>query len=181
LYHVLPGLRRVRVWSRSPDKVAQFCREVGAALPISVEPAADARSAVIGADVVVTCTNTSLPVLLGDWLEPGMHINAVGSNRLTAREVDDTVVLRADRIVADTREAAEAECGDLVPLVQAGRLRWADVAELGDVVAGAVPGRPSRAAITLFESHGIALWDLAAATLAHSLAVERGVGIDLPD
>lgn len=169
-----------RVWSRTPAKVEAFCREMSAQLGVAVEPAASAEAAVRGADVVITMTSAREPVVLGEWLEPGMHLNVAGSNRATNREVDPAAVARASRIVVDDLAQSQVESGDLLAAVAAGAARWESMAELGAVVAGKVPGRPEAGAITLFKSNGIGLWDVAVAAWVYELARERGVGRELP-
>lgn len=169
-----------RVWSRTPENAAAFAREMTARLGIPVEPAPSAESAVRGADVVVTITNAREPVLRGEWLEPGMHINAAGSNRASHRELDSSAVGRAGRIVVDDLAQARVESGDLIAAVAGGAARWEEMVELGSLVAGRVAGRPDPAAITLFKSNGIGLWDVAVASRVYELARERGVGRELP-
>lgn len=175
----LPRLRRARVWSRDPEHGRAFCARLATQVSLALEPVASAEAAVRGADVVVTATKASTPVLSGEWLAPGMHVNAIGSNLPAARELDAAAVLRADRIVIDSRAQAALESGDLLPLVAAGRLRWEEMPELAAVAAGKQPGRTGPEQVTLFKSHGVALWDLAAANLAYARADARGAGRDL--
>ena len=116
-----------------------------------------------GADIVVVATSSDIPVLLGKWLSPGTHINAVGANRPTWRELDD-VALAASKIFVDSREAAVIESGDVIAV---GRM----FAEIGEVVSGAMPGRESDDEITLFKSLGAAVEDIAAADLVYKRAI----------
>ena len=115
----------------------------------------------------------------GTWLEPGHHVNAVGSNALTRREIDELAVTRADFIAADSVEQAKLECGDLVAVVEAGKLSWERVKELGDVVASGFTRGPED--ITLFESQGIAIEDVAAAKVVYERGreQERGRRLDV--
>jgi ornithine cyclodeaminase/alanine dehydrogenase-like protein (mu-crystallin family) len=85
---------------------------------------ADARSAVQGADIVITMTKAREPVLLGDWLEPGMHLNAAGSNQASNREVDARAFSRADLIVVDDLAQSRVESGDLITAVKEGTIGW---------------------------------------------------------
>lgn len=149
------NFREVRVWS--PRHARDFARQHG------VRAAASAEEAVRGADVVVTATTSRTPVLLGEWLSPGTHINAVGAARPDWRELDDEVLRRA-RIYVDSRDAAMKESGDMIA---AGGF----FAELGEVAAGAKPGRQSAEEITLFKSLGLAVEDVATAELVHRKAV----------
>jgi alanine dehydrogenase len=149
------GFLEVRVWS--PRRAQAFAEEHGA------RAAASAEEAVRGAGVVVTATTSSTPVLFGEWLSPGVHVNAVGAPRPDWRELDDEVLERA-RIYVDSREAAQKESGDVIA---AGRI----FAEIGEVVSGAKPGRRSDEEVTLFKSLGLAVEDVATAELVHSKAL----------
>jgi ornithine cyclodeaminase/alanine dehydrogenase-like protein (mu-crystallin family) len=149
------GFLEVRVWS--PRRAQAFAEEHG------VRAAASAEEAVRGAGVVVTATTSSTPVLFGEWLSPGVHVNAVGAPRPDWRELDDEVLERA-RIYVDSREAAQKESGDVIA---AGRI----FAEIGEVVSGAKPGRRSDEEVTLFKSLGLAVEDVATAELVHSKAL----------
>lgn len=153
-------LREVRVWS--PHNAAAFAREHG------VYAAASAREAVEGADIVVTATTSTAPVLDGAWLEPGTHINAVGAPRPDWRELDDLTLRRA-RLFVDSREAAVKESGDVIA---AGSI----VAEIGEVVAGARAGREAPDEITLFKSLGMAVEDVVVADLIY----RKALSISLP-
>src|SRR5918992_5344104 len=146
--------REVRVWS--PRHAGAFAEEHG------VLAAASAEEAVRGADVVVTATTSSTPVLSGDWLSPGTHINAVGAPRPDWRELDDGV-LRHARVYVDSREAATKESGDVIAAGEA-------FAEVGEIVIGAKPGRESSEEITLFKSLGLAVEDVVTADLIHRRA-----------
>lgn len=116
----------------------------------------------------------------GDWLAPGQHVNAAGSNALTRREIDDAAVRKCEVIVVDGRGTARNECGDLLPAVEKGWLRWDHLPEIGEIMAGKSPGRTSPAQITLYESHGMGLQDLWVGARVLKLARERGIGTDLP-
>jgi alanine dehydrogenase len=149
--------REVRVWS--PSHSAEFARKYGA------RAVASAGEAVRGADVVVTTTTSPTPVLSGEWLSPGVHINAVGAPRPDWRELDDEVLLRA-RVYVDSREAALKESGDVIA---AGKI----FSEIGEVVAGTKPGRQSSEEVTLFKSLGLAVEDVATAELVYRKALDE--------
>jgi len=148
--------REVRVWS--PRRAAAFAEEHG------VRAAAAAEEAVRGADVVVTATTSPTPVLSGEWLSPGVHINAVGAPRPNWRELDDEVLHRS-RVYVDSREAALKESGDVIA---AGEI----VAEVGEVVSGAKPGRRSAEEVTLFKSLGLSVEDVVTAGLVYRRALD---------
>ncbi len=147
-------LSEVRVWS--PHRAGVFAERFG------VRAAASAQDAVVGADVVVVATTSKTPVLRGDWLSPGTHVNAVGASRPDWRELDDEVLARA-RVFVEEREAASKESGDVIA---AGRI----AAEIGEVVLGTAPGRVSPEEITLFKSVGVAVEDVVAADLVYRVA-----------
>ena len=144
----------VRVWS--PRHAEAFANEH------NVDAAASAEEAVRGADVVVTATTSSTPVLRGEWLSPGVHINAVGAPRPDWRELDDGVLEWA-QLYVDSREAAQKESGDVLA---AGEV----FAEIGEVAAGTRPGRQSPEEVTLFKSLGLAVEDVATAELVYRKA-----------
>jgi ornithine cyclodeaminase/alanine dehydrogenase-like protein (mu-crystallin family) len=147
--------REIRVWS--PRNARAFAKQFG------IRAAASAAEAVRGADVVVVATTSQTPVLLGEWLSAGTHVNAVGAPRPTWRELDDAV-LRAARIYVESREAATRESGDVIA---AGRVD----AEIGEVVTGAKRGRESAGEVTLFKSVGVAIEDVATADLVYRKAL----------
>lgn len=174
------SIRRVRVWSRNQDKRQAFCTEMSARLDVEVVPAAGAEETVRGADILVTATTAASPLFHGDWLHVGCHVNAVGSNALIRRELDETAVRRAGLVCVDSRPTALAEAGDLLPLLEKGRLHDRQLVELGELVAGQRPGRAGADQITLFESQGMAIQDLALATRLLALARERALGREMP-
>lgn len=176
----VPALARVNVVGRSAARVEQFCREMNGHRGLQVIAASDPERAVREADIVTTATGSATPVFDGRWLQPGVHVNAVGSNFAQKQEIDAAAVDRAHRIVVDDLAVARTECGDLLAAEVAARLDWSTIAALGDVVDGRLPGRTAPDQITLFESQGIGLEDLAMASLILQRAEARGVGIEIP-
>lgn len=166
----------VKCYSRVPERRDQFAAEMTSELGAEVVAVDSPREAVAASDIVITATNARDPVLIGEWLASGMHINAIGSNAATRRELDQNAVKSPNVIAADDLEQAKIECGDLIAAVDAGALDWDTVIELGRIVTGEVPGRRRPEDITLFESQGIAIEDVATMKLAYDLARERGVG-----
>jgi alanine dehydrogenase len=173
-------LKRVRAFGRDPERRAQFCREMSARIGIEVEPVESAEKVVRGADIIVTATSAMKIVLEGQWLSPGVHVNAIGANWAQKRELDDAAVTRADVIAVDSIEQAKMEAGDLILAFENAASRWEAVRELGVIVAGKIPGRTGANQITLFKSNGIATWDLAVAVRVYELAIARGVGQSIP-
>ena len=169
-------LRRVRVWSRDPARVARFAEHASERVGIGVEAAGSAREAVLGADLVCTVTASRESVLRGDWLAAGAHVNAVGASLPTARELDTPAIVAA-RLFVDRRESALHESGDfLIPKAE-GAITDAHIqAELGEVLTGVHPGRRAPDEITVFKSLGLALEDVAAAHRIHENALRSGTG-----
>ncbi|HYZ17483.1 MAG TPA: ornithine cyclodeaminase family protein [Candidatus Acidoferrum sp.] len=173
-------IERVRVYARNAERLRAFCEEMTAKIGIPVEPAGSAREAVSGAGVVSTITNSSTPVLEGGWLDAGAHVNAAGSNRANAQEIDVETVARASVVAVEDLAQAQVESGDLISAIESGRWSWDRAVLLSDLVAGKKPGRTSSDQITLFESLGIGLWDLAAASHVYDACVAAGRGSRLP-
>jgi ornithine cyclodeaminase/alanine dehydrogenase-like protein (mu-crystallin family) len=148
---VVRQFREVRIWS--PRHAGDFAKRFG------VAAVATAAEAVRGADVVVVATSATTPILQGQWLASGAHINAVGATRPNWRELDDEVLVRA-RIYVESREAASHESGDVIAAGKA-------LTELGEVLAGAQPGRESNDEITLYKSVGVAIEDVVAARIVY--------------
>jgi ornithine cyclodeaminase/alanine dehydrogenase-like protein (mu-crystallin family) len=174
-------IERVRAHSPTRDHRERFAAEMTERLGLPVEPVAEPRRVVRDADVVITITKAPEPLFDGDWLRPGAHVNAAGSNRAEAREIDSRTVQRADLITIDDRAQARVEAGDLLAAERAGVLSWDEVVELGLVVAGQHPGRQDEESITLFESLGVAIEDVAVARRVYEKAVASGVGHELPE
>jgi ornithine cyclodeaminase/alanine dehydrogenase-like protein (mu-crystallin family) len=170
-------LRRIRVFSRDIDNRRAFVAYAANSLGLKVEPVSAVRDALEGADVICTTTSSASPIVEGHWLEPGSHINAVGSCIPTAREFD-TDAMRRVRLFVDRRESAANESGDFVMAVRDGGIREdAIVCEIGELLLGRREGRSSPADITLFKSLGLAVEDLAAARYVLSQAEERRMGV----
>lgn len=168
-----------KVFSRAERRRNDFCREMRERLRIEVHPAESAEAATRFGDIVITATTSSTPVVLGDWLRPGTHLNVIGANMTTRREVDEATLARAAVIAVDSLEQAREEAGDLVVgLPKLGR-GWESVVELHTIVGGARSGRTSSPEITIFKSCGIALWDIAAAGYVYREALKKGRGKEL--
>jgi alanine dehydrogenase len=164
-------LRRVRVYSRNAHA---FAERESKKHKIRIEVMDSAREAVEGADIICTTTSAREPVVNGDWIAPGAHINAVGACFPDTRELDTRAVVRS-RLFVDRRESALNEAGDfLIPRSEGAIGDDHIVGELGDLFLGRVPGRRSADEITLFKSLGIAVEDLAAAHLIWSKARALG-------
>ncbi|HET9424555.1 MAG TPA: ornithine cyclodeaminase family protein [Gemmatimonadaceae bacterium] len=177
-------IRRVRIWSRNrknAEKLLLDTRAVRGDAPFETIICDTAEEAVRDASIVCATTSAHEPVLLGRWVAAGAHVNAVGACTPRAREIDSEMVKRA-RLFVDSRVSALNEAGDIITPIQEGDITPDHiVAELGEVIAGLREGRRSPTEVTLFESLGLAIEDLAAARHVHALAESRPVGtiIDL--
>ena len=174
------AIETVTVFARNRERLAGFCDALSRQLGIEVRPAVSAREAVEGSDIVTTITSSETPVFDGAWLAEGTHVNAAGSNMLSRRELDETALGRCELVVTDSRDVARRECGDLLPLVEKGRIGWGQVAELGDVLTGRARGRTDARQITCFESHGLAVQDVAVGARLLAMAAQEGIGSELP-
>jgi ornithine cyclodeaminase/alanine dehydrogenase-like protein (mu-crystallin family) len=174
------SIREGRVYSRNPERARRFCDAMSVRLGIPLKAVGSAAEAVRGVDIVNVITKSATPVLLGEWLEAGQHINAAGSNSLLRRELDEAAARRCDVITVDSRATARNECGDLLALVERGFADWNALWELGEVITDRVPGRTAKEQVTLYESHGMAIQDIYVAAALLPLARERGLGVDLP-
>lgn len=173
-------LRRIKVYARNAERLAAFCTKMSARLQLEVVAAASPEATVRGSDIVSTVTTAASPLFEASWLSPGTHINAAGSNSLIRREIGEDVLKMCSPIVVDSVDAALKEAGDLLPLLEKGRLSERQLVELGEVIVGRHPGRSTPDEITIFESQGMAIQDISVAVRLEALARERGLGVELP-
>jgi ornithine cyclodeaminase/alanine dehydrogenase-like protein (mu-crystallin family) len=166
----------VHVYSRRQPERELFCHEMARLLNIEVVSVNDARIAVEGADILITATTARDPVLHGEWLKSGCHINAIGSNWVQRRELDFSTLQRSILIVTDSLEQAYKEAGDFVIPAEEGLFQWDRVHELHEIVADEELQRETPDEITLYKGLGIALEDVVTAAHVYSLAVKQGVG-----
>lgn len=172
-------LAEVRVVGRSAASATRFRDELQPLVQPRIHAGGSVREAVTGADIVVTATTSPTPLLEHAWIRPGAHINAVGAFTARTREVDSATVAAA-HLVVGSRAATLKEAGDLaIPLAEGVLTRDHPIHELGAVLAGKAPGRPSPEAITLYKSVGMAIEDAATARLAYERARTRGLGADI--
>lgn len=174
---VRPSIRSVQVVDLSAERADDFARRMGERFPkVTIARADDAEAAVRSADVITTVTTSPRPVFDGGWVKPGAHVNAIGSYTPQMCEIDPELILRADKVYCDTRDAL-TESGDIQVPVRDGRYSLDRVTgELGEVLLGQVPGRQSPDEITYFESTGNAVLDVVTAQRIYAAARERGVG-----
>lgn len=169
-------IERVKAYSRNRDNRARFCKEMEDILGVEIIPVERPEDVLKDVDILVTATTSVEPVFRGEWLQGGVHINAIGANFLFKRELDEETIRRSDIVVVDSKEQAKLEAGELLPPIDKGRIRWEDVYELGEIVVGKVKGRIHEEDITLFKSLGIAIEDIAVAARVYELAVAKGLG-----
>ncbi len=171
-------LDRVIVHSRTVESRKAFAEKMGERLGLEVETT-HAPEEPAAQDIVVTVTSSKEPVLRGEWLKPGAHVNAAGSNFLFKTEIDRDVVKRSSLVTIDSREELGLEAGNLLQGIETGTVLPEAIRELGQVVTGQIKGRQNPEDITLFASQGLALEDLAAARLVYDRALEQGVGREI--
>ncbi len=169
-------IERVRVWSRKSEHAGAFARRESKRHNITVEALPTAQAAVEQADIICTTTAAPEPVLMGEWVADGAHINAVGSSVPFTRELDTAAMVKS-RLFVDRRESTLNEAGDfLIPqkegAIDAGHIQG----EIGEILLGQNAGRQSAAEITLFKSLGLAIEDIAAAQHIYTKAIEQGLG-----
>jgi len=173
-------LETVKVVGRKVDKLQSFCARMSELTGRRIVPAADAEDAVRDADLVGTVTTAAQPLFDADWLKPGAHINGAGSNALIRQELSEATVRRCSLIAVDTVATALAEAGDLLPLLEKGRLHARQLVELGEIIVGRHAGRSDGGQLTLFESQGLAIQDLALALRVLEAAQAQGLGREIP-
>ncbi len=171
-------LDRVVVHTRTEESRKAFAEKMGERLGLEIETTHSPEEPA-AQDIVVTATSSSQPVLHGEWLRPGTHVNAAGSNFLFKREIDRDVVKRASLVTVDSREELGLEAGNLLMGLETGAVMPEAVRELGQIIAGQVKGRQSAEDITLFASQGLALEDMAAARIVYDRAREQDVGREI--
>ena len=174
------GPTEVRVWSRSAEKRDPFAARLADAAGADVRSVATLDEAIDGAPVVVTITNSPDPVLRAEHLRPGMTVIAAGNNTWLRSEVDPGVAKAADLVVVDDIDNARLEAGELMRAAELGLFSWDRAVALGDIIGGARPGRSDPQQTVLCELQGIGIEDVAVAERVYRLAIERGVGLELP-
>jgi len=169
------SLRRVRVWARDRDKARIFADTQGAKHRVGVETSPTVREAIAGADIICTTTKARDPILQGDWLMPGVHMNLVGSSIAAAAEIDTPAVAKS-RFFVDRRESTVNEGGEYLRALKAGAITAEHIlGEIGEVANGSKKGRSSPLDVTIYKSLGIAPQDLASAH--HVLEKARAAGV----
>ena len=173
------SIERVLIWSPTRTSTIYVKEELEGELGIGIHPQDSAEAVVREADILTTVTDSAEPVLEAGWLKPGVHINAVGSHRPEAREMSGDTLKRAT-VVVDSLDAVHSECGDILLALEEGAITPDHLrGEIGEVLSGARPGRTGDDEITLYKSVGIAVQDVAAASLVYRRALEQGAGTEV--
>ena len=171
---IVRSLRRIRIWSRDTARAKRLANSISGSARIEVMP--NVQEAVHGASIICTTTAAAEPVLRGEWIADGAHINAVGASTPKSRELDTAAIVRSSLFV-DRRESALNEPGDILIPIAEGAITPSHIkAELGEVVTGKHPGRTSEKEVTVFKSLGLAVEDIAAAQFVYARALERSIG-----
>lgn len=178
-------VRTIRVFGRDRRRLAEFCDTLAgmteSTIDATIAPSSSPQEAVDGCDIVVTATSARHPVLAGEWLSHGVHINAVGANEIGRRELESSVVAKSNVIVVDEKSQARTEAADLIQPIAEGLLDWSDICGLDDLLTGRAEGRSSSDQVTLFKSLGTAIADVVLAGDVYETALRRGLGVRLPD
>ena len=169
----------IRVWGRNQGKTRKFADMIETEVGQSVTVSTTVEQAVRDADLICTTTASKTPILKGEWISPGAHINLVGAAIPSSAEADQAVVTRS-RFYIDYYNAAMAAAGELLDAISAGAVTEDHIiGEIGAVAAGKCPGRKSPGDITVYKSLGVSAQDLAAAAKLYELACRDGFGTDV--
>ena len=173
-------IKDVKVFSRTAEKRERFASTMSERLGVNVTAVDSKESAAEGMDILVAVTSSVEPVITGDMIEPGMHINAAGNNSWMKRELDTAAIVKADLVACDDIDQTKIECGELMRAVEVGHFAWESLVRLDRIVAGLRTARYSDNDVTLFESQGVAFEDIAVCGRLYELALEQGIGTELP-
>ncbi|MEX0804975.1 MAG: ornithine cyclodeaminase family protein, partial [Candidatus Binatia bacterium] len=172
-------IKLAKVFSPTSDHRASFAKRMAAKLGIEVIPVTKPEEAVRESDIVIAASAAKTPIMSGNWLMPGTHVNGIGSHTPDARELDENTIKRS-KIVVDSMEAALREAGDLLIPIANGIVNQEHIfGELGELVLGKKAGRINEDEITLFKSQGLAIEDISTAKLVYQKAKAAGKGMEL--
>ncbi|MHA1576486.1 MAG: ornithine cyclodeaminase family protein [Candidatus Thorarchaeota archaeon] len=166
----------IRIWDTVETAANQYVKEMTSKLGITVEQCNNPKGVVEGADIIVTVTPSKKALVMNDWIEEGVHINAIGADGPGKQELDPAIVKRADKVVVDSLNQCKI-IGEIQHALKQGLIQEQDVyAEIGEILIGEKPGRELDNEITLFDSTGLAAQDIAAAHVVYEQAKERNIG-----
>jgi ornithine cyclodeaminase/alanine dehydrogenase-like protein (mu-crystallin family) len=172
-------IRQVRVFARDGARLKMFAQEMGELCGTEVIPVTTPELAAANCDIVITATSARDPILMGQWLSEGTHLNIIGSNYISKAEVDTETIRRANLLTIDSVDQGRLEAGDYSRAFQDGVKGWADVVNFSRVLVGRNPGRESDADITVFKSLGLGIEDIAVGAKVLELATAAGIGKEL--
>ena len=172
-------VKKVHIYGRDPEKRASFATQLTAETGVDVVPVEKPEEAAKGHDILITATSSREPVLLGEWISPGQHLNLVGSNFISKAEADLEVFRRATVVSVDSKEQAKAEAGDFVAALNAGVLHWSEIYDFAPLLVGRYPGRETPEDVTVFKSLGLGIEDIALAVRVVELARQKGLGREI--
>jgi len=172
-------VEKVKAYDVLPAARKTFVEEMSKELGINIKAVDSVAEAAKGSEIVITCTPSATPILMGNMLEKGAHVSAIGTDTAAKRELDTSVLKRADKLVVDFKDQAFV-VGDFAVPLKEGAIRKEDVyAELGEIVTGKRPGRTSENEVTLFKATGLAIQDVGTAFKVYQLAKKRGIGKEI--
>jgi ornithine cyclodeaminase/alanine dehydrogenase-like protein (mu-crystallin family) len=166
------------VYGRDAERRKAFAAQMEQETGVFVLPV-DRPEEAAKCDIICTATTAREPVLFGEWVQPGQHLNVIGSNFLGKTETDVEVFRRTQVVSVDSKEQAKLEAGDFVEPIKQGVLQWTDVFEFAPLLVGRYPGRESAEDVTLFKSLGLGVEDIALAVKVVELAKQQGLGREL--
>ncbi|MCI0641513.1 MAG: ornithine cyclodeaminase family protein [Gemmataceae bacterium] len=169
-------IRHVHVYSPNEERRRQFAADMAPLCGCDIDPVPRPELAAQDKDIIITATSSREPVLNGNWISEGTHLNVIGSNFLGKAEVDSVAVRRCESIVVDSKDQARIEAGDFTAALEEGSIHWSDIHELGQVIVGRFTGRAHPQDVTMFKSLGIALEDVAVAAKVYEKAMDTGAG-----
>jgi alanine dehydrogenase len=170
------SLKKVKVWDINTTERDKYVEEMSEQLKIAIEPAEDVKDAVIEADIIVTVTPSRKALVMKEWIQEGVHINAIGADGPGKQELDPFIVKRADKVVVDSLNQCRI-IGEIQHALADGLITEDDVyAEIGQILIGEKIGRETNEEITLFDATGLAAQDIAAANIVYKQAKEKGIG-----
>jgi ornithine cyclodeaminase/alanine dehydrogenase len=173
---VLRNIAKVKAYDVSPGRVEGFAKDISQKLGLDVETVETSKQCVENSDLIVVASTSRVPVLDGNWLTKGAHVNSIGVSGPEGRELDDTTIKKA-KIVVDTKEGVLAETGDLIVPIKRGVISQENIyAELHEIVGGKKPGRTSDDEVTCWKAVGMAIEDAAVAKLVYDKAKKEGIG-----
>ncbi len=179
---VRPKIKKVKIFDILPEAITPFINDMKAMYPgVEFVPAKSAEEATRGSDIIITCTPSSTPFIKGEWLKKGAHVSAIGADVATKREIETSVVKKANKLVVDFIPQAFV-VGDFAKPKEEGAITEKDIyAEMGEIVAGQKKGRTSPDEITLFKATGLAIEDVGTGAKVYELAVKKKIGTELPN